>query len=588
MKGFLIKYRWLLVLLFAFFITIFSTTIPYSYEAPATVINAKTNTEYAIESSKLKSTARTRKQITVASAETRLLIVHDGDFDYSNLEGLKSVVLNKNLGIMEFDTADNALTAYKILKTLPQIKSVEFDQVIQVDNVFTADIGPDFSIASKYHSWGALDIGADDYTDYIKKSYHTPVVVAVVDTGVYAQHPFLQSRIESNGYDFVPADGDDNPDDENGHGTHVAGIIVDCTQGYNQITIMPVRVLDENGSGWMSDIANGVLYAVDNGAEVVNLSLRGGHSEYLDSVIDEVIDDHAIVVCAAGNEHVDIDANQVCPAHISDAITVGAVNGDWIIEDYSNYGKKIDVVAPGSRIKSCALDGGYVYNSGTSMAAPHISACAALLRVRYPKKNCMEVSSILKRAAYPDSPKKYYGSGIVDMENLLDPISYQDISVKSKVTYTGNAIKPSVKVSRNGEKLFGGEDYTVSYKNNTKIGTASIVIKGKGSYTGSKTLHFKIVPKGTEIKSVKAKKKGFTVKWKKQESKTSGYQIQYSTSKSFKNAKKKTIKGKDNTSYKLTKLKSKKTYYIRVRTYKTVDGTKYYSFWSDVKSIKTK
>ena len=546
------------------------------------VIKAKTNTEFAIQTSKLKNENNKHKSISASNNKNRLLVVYSNDFSYSDFEGLDTIIFNKNnLCVMQFNSSINAENAYKKLIKDRNIKSVEFDSIIKITNNFSS-----VGVTTKHKSWGADAIEIDKYIKYIKKIPHKKVSISVVDTGVYYNHSFLKSRIEDNGYDFVSTDED--PNDENGHGTHVAGIIVDCTYGFNDIKIMPVKVLDEDGYGWVSDIASGILYSADNGASVINLSLCGPHSEYVDSSIKNAIKRGLVVVCASGNENVNIDTNKICPAHIKNAITVGAINEDLVVTYYSNYGKSLDVVAPGDRINSCSLDGKYIINSGTSMAAPHVSACAALLKMRYSDKSCAQIGSIIRRSADSDTPKKYYGSGMVDMENLLDSIRYQNISVKTKFTYTGKTIRPIVKVSQNGEKLFINEDYIVSYKNNKKIGTASIVVKGKGSYNGSKILYFKIVPKGTEIKYVKAKKKGFTVKWKKQKSKTSGYQIQYSTSKSFKNAKKKTIKGKDSTSYKFTRLKSKKTYYIRIRTYKTVDGIKYYSFWSDTKSIKIK
>lgn len=545
------------------------------------VIKAKNDTEFAIQTSKLKNENNKYKSISASTNKNRLLVVYNNDFNYHDFDGLDTIIFNKNnLCVMQFNSNINADNAYKKLKKDKNIKSVEFDSIIKIINNFSS-IG---ATTIKHKSWGADAIEIDKYIKYIKKIPHKKIIISVVDTGIYYNHSFLKSRIDDSGYDFVSTDED--PDDENGHGTHVAGIIVDCTYNFNDIKIMPIRVLDEDGHGWMSDLVSGILYSADNGASVINLSLCGPHSEYIDSSIKNIIKKGSIVVCAAGNENINIDTNEVCPAHIKNAITVGAINDDLIVTYYSNYGKSLDVVAPGDRINSCSLDGKYIINSGTSMAAPHVSACAALLKMRYPNKSCTQIGSVIRRSADSDTPKKYYGSGMIDMENLLDSIKYQNIKVKKKFTYTGKVIKPIITVSQNGEKLFKGEDYTVSYKNNKKIGTASVIIKGKGSYSGSRTLYFKIVPKGTEIKSIKANKKEFIVKWKKQKSKISGYQIQYSTNKNFKNSKKKTIKNKDIVSYKISNLKSKKIYYVQIRTYKIVDNKKYYSFWSDIKSIK--
>lgn len=160
----------------------------------------------------------------------------------------------------------------------------------------------------------------------------------------------------------------------------------------------------------------------------------------------------------------------------------------------------------------------------------------------------------------------------------------------SSYTYTGKTRTPSVKVSVNGKVLRTG-DYTVKYASGRKnVGKYSVKVTLKSGDKTSKTLYFKILPKKTSIKKVTKAKKAFTVKWKKQTKQVSGYQVQYSTSKKFtaKTTKVKTIKSYKTTSKKVTKLKKKKTYYTRVRTYKTVKGTKYYSGWSKAKSVKTK
>ena len=145
--------------------------------------------------------------------------------------------------------------------------------------------------------------------------------VAVVDTGVDSTHPFLKGRILS-GYNLV--DGDNTQQDGHGHGTHVSGTIVDCTPGLD-ISIIPVRVLNDNGSGYDSVIGLGIRYAVDQGANVINLSLGGyGHSENIGEQIDYAISKNVTVVVAAGNESDNTEL--YCPAHNTKCITVAAVD----------------------------------------------------------------------------------------------------------------------------------------------------------------------------------------------------------------------------------------------------------------------
>ncbi|MBR4100114.1 MAG: CHAP domain-containing protein [Clostridia bacterium] len=160
----------------------------------------------------------------------------------------------------------------------------------------------------------------------------------------------------------------------------------------------------------------------------------------------------------------------------------------------------------------------------------------------------------------------------------------------NEYTYNGKAKKPSVTVyDAKGKKLKNDVDYTVKYASGRKkVGKYKVTITFKGNYSGTKTLYFKINPKETNVSKVTAAKKSLRVKIKKQSSQTTGYQIEYSTSKKFKSAKTKTIKSYKTTSYTIKSLKAKKTYYVRVRTYKTVDGEKYYSDWSSYKYKKTK
>ncbi len=157
-------------------------------------------------------------------------------------------------------------------------------------------------------------------------------------------------------------------------------------------------------------------------------------------------------------------------------------------------------------------------------------------------------------------------------------------------TYSGKSKKPSVTVKdSSGDKLKKNTDYTVSYsKGREKVGTYKVTVKFKGEYKGSKTLKFKINPRETKIEKIKAYSTKLKIKISKKKSQTSGYQIQGSSSKKFTNARTITLKGYKKVMYTFSGLKSGKTYYVRVRTYKTVDGKKYYSDWSSYKAKKTK
>ena len=161
------------------------------------------------------------------------------------------------------------------------------------------------------------------------------------------------------------------------------------------------------------------------------------------------------------------------------------------------------------------------------------------------------------------------------------------ISGISNKSYTGKNITQSITVKYNGKTLKNGTDYTVSYSNNKSIGTATVKIAGKGSYTGTITKTFKINPAKQAIQKLTAKSKAFFVDWAQKGSAT-GYEIQYATNSKFTSAKKVTITNNKTDKTTISKLSGNKKYYVRVRSYTTVKGTKYYGAWSSVKNVTTK
>ena len=186
-------------------------------------------------------------------------------------------------------------------------------------------------------------------------------------------------------------------------------------------------------------------------------------------------------------------------------------------------------------------------------------------------------------------PEKYEG------DDPLDEEPDRGIFFFTKKKWTGKAQKPVPTVYLYGERLLYGSDFTCTYSKNKNVGEATVYIEGIGDYCDSTVTRFIIYPKGTSIKKLTAGKKKLTVKWLKQDKKMSksnitGYQVQVATNKSFtKNKRQKTIKGYKKTYKTITGLKSKKVYYVRVRTFKDVgEPVDIYSTWSPVKKVKVK
>ena len=187
--------------------------------------------------------------------------------------------------------------------------------------------------------------------------------------------------------------------------------------------------------------------------------------------------------------------------------------------------------------------------------------------------------TIKGKGNYTGSVSKTYS-----IKNNFKKATVSSISTKA---FTGKNITQSITVKYNGKTLKKGTDYTVSCSNNKSIGTATVKITGKGSYTGTITKTFKINPAKQEIQKLTAKSKAFFVDWAQKGSAT-GYEIQYATNSKFTSAKKVTITNNKTDKTTVSKLSGKKKYYVRVRSYTTVKGTKYYGAWSASKSVTTK
>jgi len=207
------------------------------------------------------------------------------------------------------------------------------------------------------------------------------ITVAVIDSGVCLNHPDLQGRIV-DGYDFV--DDDNDPSDVFGHGCGVAGVIAaNSNNGIGiagvapNVQIMPLRVLDAIGLGNYSSIANAIIYAVDNGADIINLSLAGPSSSViLEQAVAYAVNNGVTVIAAAGNFG---QESAFYPAAYPSVIAVGSIDPVTLERSsFSNFGADIDVWAPGRDILTTNLLGDYEFVSGTSFAAPIVAGITAL------------------------------------------------------------------------------------------------------------------------------------------------------------------------------------------------------------------
>jgi len=226
--------------------------------------------------------------------------------------------------------------------------------------------------------WGLAKVQAESAWD---SALGLNITIAIVDTGVDYNHPDLTGKVIL-GHDYVS--NDEDPKDENDHGTHVAGIAAAVANNAIGVAgmapsanILAVRVLDRNGNGFLSAIASGITYSVDHGAKVINLSMGGTTgSTVLQDAVDYAANHGVVVSCAAGN---DSRMTMLFPAQYDSCTSVTATDQNDARASFADGGPGLDLSAPGVGILSTIRGGAYDTWSGTSMSAPFVSGLAALL-----------------------------------------------------------------------------------------------------------------------------------------------------------------------------------------------------------------
>ncbi|GAB6099460.1 hypothetical protein JCM16358_13390 [Halanaerocella petrolearia] len=323
----------------------------------------------------------------------------------------------KDLGILLVETT-NDINLANLLTDLNQDRRIEFAELNNRMQLLSAT--NTFEQLKENWNYKAISLSQT------KLDNNSNLTVAVIDTGVDLDHPDLKEQlvtgVDVTKSDFSTGNINYNPDDTYGHGTHVSGIIATVAPNTN---IMPIRVLSAAG-GSNYDVAKGIEWAVNHGAEVVNLSLGSSlPSLTLKQAINYAYQEGVIVVAATGNGGQDKlgDPHLLYPARYEKTIAVGAINSNLDKSNFSNYGRRIDFVAPGGDgeanreyIYSTVIDG-YGGMAGTSMAAPHVAGVAALVLASGQATTPTEVKEQLQLTAQdlgnPGWDLKY-GSGLIN------------------------------------------------------------------------------------------------------------------------------------------------------------------------------
>lgn len=359
----------------------------------------------------------------------------DNNQIYNDCGAVAKIETYNNLHVMQYSNPVEAEDAYNYFNGLSNVEYAEYDFCFSGLEPVTEYIEYEYSSKSNF-SWGADAVHSDDavsYASYLGEGA-PEVIVAVIDTGVDMDNKYLKDRIAENGVDLL--ENDKNPDDDQGHGTMIAGIIVDNTA--SNVKVRPYKTIYKNGYGTYLTTCTAIVLATQEEADVINLSL-GWEKEnermfdmFKDS-INYAVNNGTVIVVASGNDT--IDASNLCPASNDNVITVSATGIDNIPAQYSNFGECVDISAPGDLIVSTYIDSTLECDSGTSYAAPFVAAYVAFLKTLNRNYSHEDIEEIIKSTAFvPKGWNDNYGSGILDFSKFMDKY----VSVQPKIVLDEN------------------------------------------------------------------------------------------------------------------------------------------------------
>ncbi|MCD8020898.1 MAG: S8 family serine peptidase, partial [Clostridiales bacterium] len=383
-----------------------------------------------------------------APFQTKRLIVEAEALD--DTYGAAQIYYNTEMGetILQFDTMEDTKEAYEELCLLYGSEDCYPDVVFAIDDITEAT-----SSGTSSYSWGTAYMGMDTLKAEAEGKYGT-VTVAILDTGIDKSNQLFQSRkISSKSYNFIG--NNKNVTDKNGHGTHVAGIIADATP--SNVRLMMLKITSSDGYSSLLTVKTALQYALKQDICVINMSIgfisaSASSCTYLNSLINKAYRKGIPIVTAAGNSAINV--SYCYPACNKKTIAVSALDQDGVIASYSNVGSRIDFCAPGTAIVSAKAGGKLVSMTGTSMAAPHITAAVTYLKMMQSNLSVTGVYNELKLLSVDlgsSGKDNYYGWGCPNLANLLTKgITYTSDVVTSGLT---TPVIKSVKNSENGIKI---------------------------------------------------------------------------------------------------------------------------------------
>jgi len=336
--------------------------------------------------------AKARRDAKLKTANYIIVFKQEANLD-DEIRGIGS--LKASVG-KRFENAFKGVTVRLNEKQLAGLSNNPNIEIIEKDSA-AALIEPIPVTTQANAPWGLdrIDQLSGRDTNYNYTVSGSGVTAYVIDTGILSGHSNLGGRVAA-GFSAI----DSSTEDCNGHGTHVAGTIGSSSYGVAKaVQLVPVRVLDCNGSGTISGVIAGVDWVASQtsvGIKVANMSLGGGASSALDSAVNGLISKGVTVVVAAGNNGA--NACNYSPARVPAAITVAASTSSDALASYSNRGSCVDVIAPGSSIVSTWHTSSTAVNtiSGTSMAAPHVAGTVALFYQQFGNRTPADMATLIR------------------------------------------------------------------------------------------------------------------------------------------------------------------------------------------------
>ncbi len=358
--------------------------------------------------------------------QTKRLIVIDDNL--TDGYGAQEILHFDDEYMLQFNSVEEALTAFKEIKNNQEIENVYYDSLVHADENVNEDIDQFYPVSpddldgsSKHLSWGVSIMGLDQMIVNLENNNKEldEVTVAVLDTGC-DYNDLLKTKIDTEKA-FNVYKGTNDVDDGDGHGTHVCGIIADGTS--KNVKIIPIKVLSDNGIGTLGSVKRGLLKAIEYKVDAANISLSAEDPEssydYLDTILEKAVKNNIVICASAGNDYESIE--HYYPSRSPYVLSVGALDTSLGHAEFSNVGPSLDFVAPGRRILSTFKDNKLAYKSGTSMATPHLTAAVALLKTWNDDLSFDEVQSILiENSEDLGEPGKddIFGYGYVNLANF--------------------------------------------------------------------------------------------------------------------------------------------------------------------------